>query len=156
MSDHVCPECGGNTIEFRGNGLDTQYKICSRWKEPGHLAAEEIQRALTGIRQQLCCQCGQEEPKPGWYWDVDWKPLPPGQYYEPPESPWLLTEEELLQSTPFESSLKGCRICTKQLNLASARHLVEELVRRNITLSGVDLCLTHDDWEDLKRSVRLP
>jgi hypothetical protein len=38
-----CPECKGASIEFRGLGLDTQYKICSRYKEPGHLTWDEMQ-----------------------------------------------------------------------------------------------------------------
>ena len=38
-----CAECGGRTIEFKGTGSDTQYKICSRYKEPGHLRWDEVQ-----------------------------------------------------------------------------------------------------------------
>jgi hypothetical protein len=28
----LCPECRGAGIEFRGQGLDMQYKICSAYK----------------------------------------------------------------------------------------------------------------------------
>ena len=48
-----CPECGGRTVEFSGHGLDTQYKICSRWKEPGHKTEEEVKRILANVRKQL-------------------------------------------------------------------------------------------------------
>lgn len=41
-----CPECQGKTIETRGSGMDLQYRVCSRWKEPGHLSAAEITNAL--------------------------------------------------------------------------------------------------------------
>ncbi len=40
MSDEAlpekCPECGSRGIEFSGRGLETQYKICSRYKDDGH------------------------------------------------------------------------------------------------------------------------
>lgn len=38
----ACPECDGRTVEFRGRGTETQYRICPRWREPGHLSREEI------------------------------------------------------------------------------------------------------------------
>lgn len=41
-----CPECGGVTIEFRGLGLDTQYRVCPRWKEPGHKTESECKAEL--------------------------------------------------------------------------------------------------------------
>lgn len=41
-----CPECGNRTIEFKGLGLDTQYKICSRYETPGHLSSDEIRKRI--------------------------------------------------------------------------------------------------------------
>ena len=49
----ACPECGGRTIELRGKGVDTQYKICSLWKEPGHRPEEEVKRILARVRREL-------------------------------------------------------------------------------------------------------
>lgn len=37
-----CPECGGRTIEWRFAGKDTQSKLCSRWREPGHLSEAAV------------------------------------------------------------------------------------------------------------------
>ena len=37
-----CAECNGLTIEFRGKDLDQEYKICSRYLEPGHLSKEQL------------------------------------------------------------------------------------------------------------------
>jgi hypothetical protein len=48
-----CPECKGATVEFRGSGCDTQYRICSRYAEPGHLSAEEIRREIAYWRSAL-------------------------------------------------------------------------------------------------------
>jgi hypothetical protein len=41
-----CSECNGTTIEFRGTGLDRQYKICSRYQEPGHLSEQRLRDAI--------------------------------------------------------------------------------------------------------------
>jgi hypothetical protein len=41
-----CPECRGLTIEFRGTGKNVQYRICTRWEEPGHLSEEEVKKKL--------------------------------------------------------------------------------------------------------------
>ena len=37
-----CFECDGRTIEFRGSGSIMEYRLCSRYREPGHLSATEI------------------------------------------------------------------------------------------------------------------
>jgi len=50
MSEHLCPECRGLTVEFKGCGLDSQYKVCSRYTEPGHLTAEQIQDKIRARR----------------------------------------------------------------------------------------------------------
>ncbi len=39
-SKAVCPECFGKTILLRGKGLDSEYYVCSRWKEAGHLTEQ--------------------------------------------------------------------------------------------------------------------
>lgn len=49
----ICSECTGTTIMLRGSGLDTQFKVCSRRKEPGHLTEDEIRERLASIRQRL-------------------------------------------------------------------------------------------------------
>lgn len=41
-----CPNCDGRTVEFRGSGDDAQFRICSRWREPGHLSREEIEERI--------------------------------------------------------------------------------------------------------------
>ena len=41
----VCPECFGKTINFKGPGLDSEYRVCPRYQEPGHLNAAEIREA---------------------------------------------------------------------------------------------------------------
>lgn len=47
-----CQECGGATVEFRFSGKDTQYKVCSRFAEPGHLTREQISRRISDVRSQ--------------------------------------------------------------------------------------------------------
>jgi hypothetical protein len=37
-----CEHCGGDTIRFRGTGLDTESWLCPRWRDPGHLSEAEI------------------------------------------------------------------------------------------------------------------
>lgn len=46
MSMSTCTECDGRTVEFRGSGSRTEYRICPRWREPGHLSREEIAERL--------------------------------------------------------------------------------------------------------------
>lgn len=41
-SEQKCPECGGDTIVFRGVGREGEYWICPRREEPGHLGEEEV------------------------------------------------------------------------------------------------------------------
>ena len=41
-----CPECNGETIEFRGSGKASEYKVCSRWKELGHHTEDEVKAKL--------------------------------------------------------------------------------------------------------------
>jgi hypothetical protein len=48
-----CVECGGRTIEFRGTGLNTQYRVCPRFREPGHLSEDEMVNALATARGNL-------------------------------------------------------------------------------------------------------
>ena len=40
----TCKACNGDTIRFRGTGLDTESWLCPNWKEPGHLTESEIRR----------------------------------------------------------------------------------------------------------------
>lgn len=40
--DARCPDCNGDTIRFRGSGLDLERWVCPRWQEPGHLSREAI------------------------------------------------------------------------------------------------------------------
>jgi len=44
-----CPECHGRTLEFRRTGKDTEYKVCSRFLQPGHLSQGEIQAKIRQI-----------------------------------------------------------------------------------------------------------
>lgn len=54
MSDpQTCPECEGRTIEFRGTGLNAQYRLCSRYKEPGHKTEEQCRAELAETRQAI-------------------------------------------------------------------------------------------------------
>jgi hypothetical protein len=41
-SDPKCPNCGNQTIQFRGRGQDLEYMICPRYREPGHLSDAEV------------------------------------------------------------------------------------------------------------------
>lgn len=51
MSDpEKCADCGGRGIEFRGSGNNTQYRVCPRWREPGHPTQEEITEKLAESR----------------------------------------------------------------------------------------------------------
>lgn len=46
MADERCTECGGEGVEFRFSGKDAQYRICSRWQEPGHPSKDEISKKI--------------------------------------------------------------------------------------------------------------
>jgi hypothetical protein len=56
--DATCPECKGVGIEFRGKGLDMQYKICSAYRgnnePPGHppmaVVKDKIRDVLVAVR----------------------------------------------------------------------------------------------------------
>ena len=49
----ICPECKGRTVEYTGKGLDTQYRICSRYTEAGHKSEEEINREMANLRRGI-------------------------------------------------------------------------------------------------------
>lgn len=51
LTSATCSECSGDTVQFRGSGLSMQYRICSRYKEPGHISEEEIK---TRIAERRC------------------------------------------------------------------------------------------------------
>lgn len=38
----ACTECNGETIQFRGKGKNLEHRLCTRWKEPGHLTEEQV------------------------------------------------------------------------------------------------------------------
>lgn len=48
-----CPECNGVTVMTRGKGTDTQYMICTRWKQPGHLDQIDIEMRVRELRKEL-------------------------------------------------------------------------------------------------------
>jgi hypothetical protein len=56
--DATCPECKSVGIEFRGKGLDMQYKICSAYRgnnePPGHppmaVVKDKIRDVLVAVR----------------------------------------------------------------------------------------------------------
>lgn len=50
----VCPECFGQTIIFRGKGLESQYKLCSKWKQPGHLTEAAIKEKYEQMGRIIC------------------------------------------------------------------------------------------------------
>lgn len=45
-----CPECNGSAVEFRGTGSDLEYKVCSRYREPGHIDLAEIRAKIAEQR----------------------------------------------------------------------------------------------------------
>ena len=45
-----CPNCAGKTVDFQGQGLETTYRLCSRWKEPGHLSQDEAMAQVRRVR----------------------------------------------------------------------------------------------------------
>lgn len=48
-----CDECKGATVMTKGLGLDTQIAVCSKWKEPGHLDAVDIELRVRDIKKAL-------------------------------------------------------------------------------------------------------
>jgi hypothetical protein len=46
-----CPECQGKTVDFRGEGLSLESRVCSRWREDGHLSEQEIKRLVSEKRR---------------------------------------------------------------------------------------------------------
>lgn len=42
----VCPECFGATVTFRGHGQETQYMVCARYQQPGHMSEGEVKAAV--------------------------------------------------------------------------------------------------------------
>jgi hypothetical protein len=46
----TCAECGGETIAFKGIGLNAQYWICPQYAEPGHLSEDEVKVRLAEFR----------------------------------------------------------------------------------------------------------
>lgn len=49
-----CPECDGATVQFRGNTVDSsEYRICTRYRESGHLSEDEIKGRIAGERERI-------------------------------------------------------------------------------------------------------
>ena len=48
-----CSECCGKTVLFGGNGMNTQYKICSRYKEAGHKTEAEITAEIHSMQKRI-------------------------------------------------------------------------------------------------------
>lgn len=48
-----CAECNGETIEFRGSGMDLQYRICNKVGTDGHLTMQQAQEKLADKRNQV-------------------------------------------------------------------------------------------------------
>jgi len=38
---------------FSGHGKDTQYMVCSRWQEPGHMSETEWRERIQAFRDDL-------------------------------------------------------------------------------------------------------
>lgn len=45
-----CPECFGLTIQFTGKGKNMQYRVCSKWQEPGHKTETEVNQIIHQVR----------------------------------------------------------------------------------------------------------
>lgn len=52
-SDEECDECGGHTVQFRGRGLDMQYRICTHVGEPGHKTMEQCRQEVVRMRLEV-------------------------------------------------------------------------------------------------------
>lgn len=48
-----CSDCGGTTLEFRGVGKDTEYRLCPRWQEPGHMSKDEMRAKIRSLVADL-------------------------------------------------------------------------------------------------------
>ena len=53
QSGSPCSECNGATVAFRGTGSDLEYKICSRYREPGHIDPAEIRAKIAERRMSV-------------------------------------------------------------------------------------------------------
>ena len=51
--ENKCPECFGLTVQFWGKGKDMQYRICPRYKEPGHKTEAEINQVIHQVRMSV-------------------------------------------------------------------------------------------------------
>jgi len=49
----ACAECGGATVMFSRSGLQTQYRICTRYQEPGHISKAEVEERVAQVRKAL-------------------------------------------------------------------------------------------------------
>lgn len=38
----ACPECKGAVVQFKGKGLDMQYRVCTKWKTLHGKTREEV------------------------------------------------------------------------------------------------------------------
>ena len=47
-----CAICRGLTVEVRGHGLETQYRICADWQKPGHMSREQIRARIAEVRER--------------------------------------------------------------------------------------------------------
>lgn len=45
-----CKECNGETIQFRGTGLNLQFRICTKVGTEGHLTMQQAQEKLADRR----------------------------------------------------------------------------------------------------------
>lgn len=41
-----CAECGGEGVQFRASGIGTQFRICPKWREPGHPTEQDIRQRI--------------------------------------------------------------------------------------------------------------
>lgn len=59
-SEHTtgCPECKGVTLEIKGKGSGSQYKLCTRWKDPGHLSKDKIQEKYSNWVRAMAPRSG--------------------------------------------------------------------------------------------------
>lgn len=48
--EEPCRECGGQSVLFQGTGAETQFRICTRWRKPGHLSEREIKDRIRDER----------------------------------------------------------------------------------------------------------
>ena len=48
-----CQECQGLTVNYTGDGLNTQYRVCSQWQKPRHKTEAEIKYEIANHRRAL-------------------------------------------------------------------------------------------------------